>query len=54
MDVNNVIGAGMKSASTISVMDLGKMLLQYAKDGDTAKVHELMTRGAPFTTDWVS
>lgn len=52
MDGNNVIG--QKSGSTISVMDLGKLLLQYAKDGDTAKVHELMSRGAPFTTDWVS
>lgn len=37
----------------VSVMDLGKMLLHCAKDGDTTKVHELMSRGAPFSTDWV-
>lgn len=42
-----------KTASTVSIMDLGKMLLVCAKDGDTSKVHELMSRGAPFTTDWV-
>lgn len=35
-------------------MDYGKMLLQFAKEGETKKVHELMSRGAPFTTDWVS
>lgn len=38
---------------SMSVMDLGKLLLQFCKDGDTAKVHELMCRGAPFSTDWV-
>lgn len=42
-----------KTSSTVSIMDLGKMLLVCAKDGDTSKVHELMSRGAPFTTDWV-
>lgn len=38
---------------TLSIMDLGKQLLECAKDGQTLKVHELMCRGAPFTTDWV-
>lgn len=44
----------LKTPSTVSIMDLGKMLLVCAKDGDTTKVHELMSRGAPFTTDWVN
>lgn len=44
----------VKTPSTVSIMDLGKMLLVCAKDGDTSKVHELMSRGAPFTTDWVN
>lgn len=37
----------------VSVMDLGKMLLQCSREGETAKVRELMSRGAPFTTDWL-
>lgn len=40
--------------ANVSIMDYGKMLLQFAKEGETKKVHELMSRGAPFTTDWVS
>ena len=40
--------------SSITVMDLGKMLLQYCREGETSKVHDLMCRGAPFSTDWVS
>lgn len=36
------------------VTDLGKALLHAAKLGNTDKVHELMSRGAPFTADWVS
>lgn len=51
MDIGNIINHA--KASTVSIMDLGKMLLQCAKEGDTPKVHELMSRGAPFTTDWV-
>lgn len=35
------------------ITDLGKSLLQAAKTGNTEKVHELMSRGAPFTADWV-
>lgn len=38
----------------VSVMDLGKMLLHCSREGETAKVRELMSRGAPFTTDWVN
>lgn len=35
------------------ITDLGKSLLQAAKTGNTEKVHELMSRGAPFTADWL-
>ena len=34
-------------------MELGKKLLACAKDGDTEGVRLLMSRGAPFTTDWL-
>ncbi|XP_058062794.1 ankyrin repeat and KH domain-containing protein mask-like [Anopheles bellator] len=36
-----------------AITDLGKALLQAAKVGCTEKVHELMSRGAPFTADWL-
>ncbi|XP_055607067.1 uncharacterized protein LOC129754856 [Uranotaenia lowii] len=36
-----------------AITDLGKALLQAAKTGNTEKVHELMSRGAPFTADWL-
>ena len=52
MDIGNALK--MEKSSTVSIMDLGKMLLVSAAEGDTTKVHELMSRGAPFTTDWVS
>lgn len=38
----------------VSIMDLGKQLLEAASNGQSNKVHELMCRGAPFTTDWVN
>lgn len=37
----------------LSIMDLGKQLRECAGQGQTNKVHDLMCRGAPFTTDWV-
>lgn len=40
-------------AATISIMDLGKQLLESAREGQTEHVNQLMCRGAPFTTDWV-
>lgn len=40
--------------AAVSVMDLGKMLLHCSREGEAAKVKELMGRGAPFTTDWVN
>lgn len=37
-----------------SIVELGKQLLACAKSGDTDMVRDLMCRGAPFTTDWVT
>lgn len=37
----------------MSLVDLGKRLLDASKNGDTEKVRLLMTNGAPFTTDWL-
>lgn len=41
-------------ACSMSLVDLGKRLLEAAKHGDTESVRALMSNGAPFTTDWVS
>lgn len=38
---------------TVAVVELGKQLLVAAKEGQVDVVRELMTKGAPFTTDWV-
>lgn len=47
-----------RSLSTLSVpttvVDLGKQLLQYARDSDLKGVKNALSRGAPFTSDWVS
>lgn len=55
MEIGNVINVlnQPKTAPTLSIMDLGKQLLESAREGQTNKVHDLMCRGAPFTTDWV-
>lgn len=37
----------------MSLVDLGKRLLDSAKHGETEQVRQLMTNGAPFTTDWL-
>lgn len=37
----------------MSLVDLGKRLLESAKQGETEEVRILMTNGAPFTTDWL-
>lgn len=34
-------------------MDLGRLLLDASKEGNTKRVYELMLKGAPFTTDWL-
>uniref|UniRef100_T1ISQ5 Uncharacterized protein n=1 Tax=Strigamia maritima TaxID=126957 RepID=T1ISQ5_STRMM len=40
-------------AKAMSLVDLGKRLLESAKLGETEEVRHLMTNGAPFTTDWL-
>lgn len=37
----------------MSLVDLGKRLLEAAKRGETDTVRALMSNGAPFTTDWL-
>lgn len=37
----------------MSLVDLGKRLLDAAKRGETEEVRTLMSNGAPFTTDWL-
>ena len=37
----------------MSLVDLGKRLLDASKRGSTDEVRLLMSNGAPFTTDWV-
>ncbi|XP_075159810.1 ada2a-containing complex component 3 isoform X2 [Haematobia irritans] len=48
---------GNKSLNTLSVpttvVDLGKQLLQYARDSDVKGVKNALSRGAPFTSDWL-
>lgn len=54
MEVGNVVNVlNQPKTPTLSIMDLGKQLLESAREGQTNKVHDLMCRGAPFTTDWV-
>ncbi|XP_034247386.1 GA-binding protein subunit beta-1 isoform X3 [Thrips palmi] len=38
---------------TVAVVELGKQLLVAAKDGQVDVVRDLMSKGAPFTTDWL-
>ncbi|GBP88239.1 GA-binding protein subunit beta-1 [Eumeta japonica] len=49
--VSGGIAAGQPAAS--AVVELGRRLLGAARVGDTRAVLELMSRGAPFTTDWL-
>ncbi|XP_060075177.1 GA-binding protein subunit beta-1-like isoform X2 [Ylistrum balloti] len=44
---------GFKNTSGMSLVDLGKRLLDAAKRGETEEVRTLMSNGAPFTTDWL-
>lgn len=37
----------------MSLVDLGKQLLEAARRGEDDEVRTLMASGAPFTTDWV-
>lgn len=42
-----------KPNSGTPFVDMGKILLQAAKDGDNAKVQDCVSNGSPFITDWV-
>lgn len=42
------------SSSNGAYVDMGKVLLEAAKSGDTEKIQECVKNGAPFITDWVS
>ena len=39
--------------STINFSELGKKLLESARNGDVGDVLDLISTGAPFTTDWL-
>lgn len=41
------------SVPQMSLVDLGKRLLEAARKGQDDEVRNLMANGAPFTTDWV-
>ncbi|XP_040269978.1 GA-binding protein subunit beta-1 isoform X3 [Bufo bufo] len=43
----------MPSAAKMSLVDLGKKLLEAARAGQDDEVRILMANGAPFTTDWL-
>lgn len=41
-------------SQAMSLVDLGKKLLDASRNGDVDEVRNLINGGAPFTTDWVS
>ncbi|XP_063437021.1 GA-binding protein subunit beta-1-like isoform X2 [Mytilus trossulus] len=45
--------SGPRNLHRMSLVDLGKRLLEAAKRGETDEVRTLMSNGAPFTTDWL-
>lgn len=53
----NLLHPGSSSNSNSSsngvYVDMGKVLLEAAKSGDSDKVQECVKNGAPFITDWV-
>jgi hypothetical protein len=54
--LNFVPGSSSNSSSTSNgvYVDMGKVLLEAAKSGDSDKVQDCVKNGAPFITDWVS
>lgn len=46
-------GGGGGGNHQFSLVELGKRLLLSAKDGDVDDVRLLISKGAPFTTDWL-
>lgn len=47
-------GGGAGEGAGLGSGELGRRLLVAARHGDTPLVLDLMAKGAPFTTDWVS
>jgi GA-binding protein transcription factor beta len=43
----------VSNVNNVSLVELGKRLLASARDGDTEEVKALISKGAPFTTDWL-
>lgn len=54
--INSTPGSTSNSNSSSNgvYVDMGKVLLEAAKSGDSEKVQECVKNGAPFITDWVS
>lgn len=48
--INSIPGS---SSSNAIYVDMGKALLDAAKNGDSDKVQDCIKNGAPFITDWV-
>ncbi|KAG5891580.1 hypothetical protein JTB14_022245 [Gonioctena quinquepunctata] len=46
-------GGRLVTHPSVTVNELGKQLLKAAADGNVDKVKSLLTRGAPFTADWL-
>jgi len=53
LDVSGNVTTVRQCAPALSLVELGKKLLLSAKEGDTEQVRLLMSKGAPFTTDWL-
>ncbi|KAH9493028.1 GA-binding protein subunit beta-2 [Bulinus truncatus] len=51
--VENITSRPLEGSRRMSLVDLGKRLLEAAKRGETDAVRALMSNGAPFTTDWL-
>ncbi|CAL1533183.1 unnamed protein product [Lymnaea stagnalis] len=51
--VEDAASRPLEGSRRMSLVDLGKRLLEAAKRGETDTVRTLMSNGAPFTTDWL-
>lgn len=49
----NSVQIAAPAERNLSLVDLGKKLLDAARQGETEEVRALMTNGAPFTADWL-
>ncbi|XP_030758903.1 GA-binding protein subunit beta-1-like isoform X2 [Sitophilus oryzae] len=45
--------SSLVSSSLTSINELGKQLLKAAADGDAREIKRLLTKGSPFTSDWL-